>query len=396
MRILLTGYVHGDGGIQNHTYWLAQGLSERGHEVTVATSRPMHGHEAALLQNTPFNLVQVSRLRQVLRGYPCGEAVDFDVAVVCGVGWKSMLGPLLNRHIRKRVFFEVMSGERIANVDPRMLVHLGFDAIVAQAGPVERNFRAHFGWRRESITIPALSAPLELAGNVKPVDREPPARGNIRAVYCGRLARHKGVHLLVDRWEELAPNIGSLDVWGTGQEAEALQSKIDSAGLSDRIALRGRYPSGDGYISLLQQYDLKLLPTYGQEGAPLVLLEAMACGLPFVANGVGGIPDYDNPDCRVTSGDLAEFWPLVECIARDLYDGVTDRQRLHLHYMKNFSYRALCDRWEEFLLHVTKNNSGSMFVAHPICARHTVTSRSSKRSKFGSTAAKLPRDVSIS
>lgn len=353
MRLMLVGYVHGDGGIQKHTLGLADGLHARGHHVTIATPAPMQGHARLPARDNGAAIVTIDALGQVLRGYPGGADTAFDAAVVVGTGWKSMVGPLLNRRIGKRVFFEVMSGTRDRLLDPRLLVHLGFDAVVGQGRPVEAMFRRSFGWSGPSTTIPALSDPLERVADLTLPERAPPARGGLRACYFGRLAKHKGVGWLLERWDAVDRHIATLDLWGAGEEADPIAALIAARGLEQRVRLRGRFPSGADYAALLMGYDLELLPTYGQEGAPLVLLEAMACGLPFVANGMGGIPDYANPDCRVTSGDLAEFVPAVDALAEALYAGAIDRARLQRHYLTHFSYKALCDRWEAFLLDLT-------------------------------------------
>lgn len=354
MKVLLVGYVYGDGGVQKHTLGLGQGLAARGHRVTIATPSPMHIDATRLPIQSPLNIVSIDQLGRIFLGrYPGGLETEFDCAVIVGTGWKSMLGPLLNRRIKKRVFFEVMSGLRNGPVDPRMLVHLGFDAVVGQGRPVEAKFRESFGWRGRSTTIPALSDPLELVADLTLPVRAPPVRGALKACYFGRLARHKGVGWLLERWDAFDAHIATLDVWGTGDDADTIRASIAARGLQERVRMLGRFPGGADYAALLLGYDVELLPTFGQEGAPLVLLEAMACGLPFVANGMGGIPDYANPDCRVTSGDLAEFVPAFDSLAAALYAGDIDRARLQRHYLAHFSYRALCDRWEDFLLDLT-------------------------------------------
>lgn len=128
-----------------------------------------------------------------------------------------------------------------------------------------------------------------------------------------------------------------------------MRTQITAAGLADTIALKGRYPDGSAYIDLLKGYDVTLLPTIGEEGAPLVLLESMACGVPFVANGMGGIPDYANPDSAITSGDIQEFTPAVCDILARVRAGTIDRARLQGHYRSTFSTPVLTDRWETFL-----------------------------------------------
>ena len=350
MKLLLVGYLHSEGGVKNHTLWLARGLAARGHAVTVATPGPIGTEPYDLPEEDTVRIVNVETIGQILRGYPTGTPEPFDCAVVVGTGWKSMLGPLLNRRIKKRVFFEVMSGARNGRIDPRMLVHHGYDALVGQGRPVEALFRQSFGWSGPSVTIPALSDPLELVADLTLPSKPAPARGTLKACYFGRLAPHKGVGWLIERWDTAGQDIAMLDIWGSGPQEQELRAMIAARGLDARIRLCGRFPGGADYAELLQKYDIEVLPTYGAEGAPLVLLEAMACGVPFVANGVGGIPDYGNLDCRITSGNLDEFLPALQSLANALYAGEIDHARLQRHYLEHFSYKALCDRWEAFLL----------------------------------------------
>lgn len=42
MNCLLIGYMHGQGGIQSHTHFLATGLTEHGHSVLVLTPEPLY------------------------------------------------------------------------------------------------------------------------------------------------------------------------------------------------------------------------------------------------------------------------------------------------------------------------------------------------------------------
>ena len=357
MKLLLVGYLHSEGGVKHLTLWLARGMAERGHKVTVATPSPIGSEPWDLPEETSVRIVNIDSIGQILHGYPGGEDTAFDCAIVIGTGWKSMIGPLLNRRIRKRVFFEVMSGERNGTLDPRMLVHLGFDAVVGQGHPVEAEFCRNFGWTGRHTTIPAMPHPLERVADLTRIAPPPPERGALKACYFSRLSPHKGAHWLLEQWDQLSEHVGSLDIWGSGPDELRIRETIAANGLQDHVRLCGRYNGDANYIAQLQSYDVELLPTFGFEGAPLVLLEAMACGLPFVANGVGGIPDYANPDCRITSGNLAEFLPALASIAEALYAGQIDHARLQRHYNDTFSFTALCDRWEGFLQSVAGQTS---------------------------------------
>jgi glycosyltransferase involved in cell wall biosynthesis len=354
VQILLVGYMYGRGGIQTHTHYLATGLTEFGHDVTVVTPPPTMGDARCLRTDGNYRLVEYGGVASVLNGLGTGRKRVYDVTIVCGTGWKAMIGALGLPHTRKRVFFEVMSGVRSRRFDPRMLVHAGFDAIVGQARPVEAKFCEEFNWSKVSRTIPALPEPLERACSIPPRNKLPlrSAEG-LRLAYFGRLDAHKGVGFLVDKWPELSEFGCSLDLFGRGPQDEELQGMIKRRNFESFIRLRGAYPAGADYVALLQQYDLKLLPTTGSEGAPLVLLEAMACGVPFVANGVGGIPDYANADCAITDGNIDTFMPLVHSFAARLRAGEINSSRLQSHYFKNFSFAALTHRWDSFLKDLT-------------------------------------------
>ena len=345
MRITLVGYLHGQGGIQTHTYYLATGLTERGHEVSVVSPPARNGHSEFVSDKCTFNVLTY---KGTVNAMASVRHTRCDVAVVCGVGCKAMLSVLAATGAKK-VFFEVMSGASLGLRDPRRLVHLGFDAIVGQGSAVSVRFQEAFGWNGPAVVIPALPEPLERTVGLQP--RLITAAGDrpLSMAYFGRLAAHKNVALLIDHWDDIAGCDGKLDIWGTGPEKEALAAQIKSAGRSGQIALKGSYPRGSEYIALLRNYDLTLLATIGDEGAPLVLLESMAAGVPFVANGVGGIGDYANPDCAVTSGDIAEFIPLAQGLVARLRAGKVNIDRLQAHYRNTFGYENLTERWDVFL-----------------------------------------------
>jgi glycosyltransferase involved in cell wall biosynthesis len=359
LSVLLVGYAHGDGGITTHTHWLARGLVERGHVVSVVSPYPIDGHTVTPWPNPGYSVDYYGGVPDALRGFAALGRKRFDVAVVAGTGWKAMGGVLANRRIKRRVFFEVMSGDVAGIVDPRRLVHAGFDAAIGLATSVDDKFRRNFHWKGKGAIIPALPEPLERVAAIPDRGLIVPTGGKVRAVYFGRLAPHKGVSLLVEQWPTLSERLASLDIYGTGPDAEMLAQRIAEAGLGDVIRLHGRYPDGQGYADLLAQYDLLLLPTVGQEGGPLVLLEAMACGVPFVANGMGGIPDFANQDCRITSGDIDEFVPLVVELADEMVAGRIDGSRLQRHYRDHFSFDVLVGKWEGFLQSVALAKPGN-------------------------------------
>jgi glycosyltransferase involved in cell wall biosynthesis len=77
---------------------------------------------------------------------------------------------------------------------------------------------------------------------------------------------------------------------GKGPSRKLIEDRIKELGIQDNIRLAGFVPD-----ELLPTYygaaDYFVLPSASGEGLPLVLLEAMACGLPVLATKVGGTPE---------------------------------------------------------------------------------------------------------
>ncbi len=78
-----------------------------------------------------------------------------------------------------------------------------------------------------------------------------------------------------------------VDVFGEGQERRALDSLVESLGLQNVVTLHG---SVEHPAEALKRIDALVLPSKA-EGFGLVLIEAMAAGVPVIATDVPGIRD---------------------------------------------------------------------------------------------------------
>ena len=113
-------------------------------------------------------------------------------------------------------------------------------------------------------------------------------------VYTGRLAEGKGLRWLLDRWTRFVEEKpgAHLVLVGSGQRFAAdiedeLRQQVERRGLQSRVTFTGAVPNVAEY---LQAADCFVLPSR-MESLGISLLEAMSCGLPCVATGVGGILD---------------------------------------------------------------------------------------------------------
>ena len=91
----------------------------------------------------------------------------------------------------------------------------------------------------------------------------------------------KGFGLLVRAWEKVAavhPD-WKLEIWGDGPERGSLERLVRGKGLEKNVLLRGA--TGEVREKLLQSSMLVFPSLF--EGFGMVLVEAMACGVPCVA-----------------------------------------------------------------------------------------------------------------
>lgn len=127
--------------------------------------------------------------------------------------------------------------------------------------------------------------------NGVPVPEEPwhsPAvrTGGRTAVYVGRLAREKGLDVLVKAWKHvvLECHDARLTLVGEGPCRRELERQAIQLGLDGAIELPGA--SADP-TSWLRTADLFVLPSR-EEGMSIALLEAMALGIPAVVTAIPG------------------------------------------------------------------------------------------------------------
>ena len=145
-----------------------------------------------------------------------------------------------------------------------------------------------------------------------------------RLVFLGRLEPRKGADTVVRAFLLLAggrPDL-RLRVLGDGPLAGELRRLVAGApaDVADRVELAGR-AEPSALPGLLADADVALLPARGGESFGIVLLEAMAAGLPIVATDIPGyraVARHEREALLVPPGDPAE---LARAAARLLDDG---------------------------------------------------------------------------
>lgn len=180
---------------------------------------------------------------------------------------------------------------------------------------------------------------------VTPGDPSPRTEKAVASI--GRLSHAKGVDLLLEVWAEAAPQQPGwiLRIYGAGDHEEALRRECTELGLDDSVEWAGQT---DDVIGALRRSSVFVQSSRG-EGFPLVLLEAMACGVPCAAfdcsPGVREIVTDGEDGLLARHGNTSELARhLVRLMAdENLRDTIGEQARENV---QRFAQDVITRRWE--------------------------------------------------
>jgi len=168
--------------------------------------------------------------------------------------------------------------------------------------------------------------------------------------YVGRFSDEKGVINFIESIPNVLSNYNNLKVYliGGGPLEKKIKEKINKLGLVKNVKIVGWV----NHVKLpewLNKMQLIVIPSY-TEALPGIMLEAIYCGVPVLANNVGGIGDIimdqqtgflmtDNSPKSISENIIKALEFNTEIITRDAYEKVVDE----------FGYNNILKKWEEAL-----------------------------------------------
>jgi glycosyltransferase involved in cell wall biosynthesis len=152
--------------------------------------------------------------------------------------------------------------------------------------------------RRKITVVPMGVNPLFLRHDCRQdAIKTATANGQNRILYVGRLIDWKGVNYLIQALPEVLKKFPKtqLIVVGSGPMKDDLVALSNRLKLGTKVVYIDNVPQ-EKLLKVYSSASLFVLPSIVNEkgeteGLGVVLLEAMACGLPVVGSNVGGIPD---------------------------------------------------------------------------------------------------------
>ena len=175
----------------------------------------------------------------------------------------------------------------------------------------------------------------------------PAAAARPRLIMVAALTEKKGPADLLEALAELRRSGAELqlDLVGDGELRGELERQVRRMGLESTVHFRGELSKTE-VAELMRGADLFVLPSRF-ENLPVVLIEAMASGLPAVATSVGGVPELSR-----TAEEALELSPpgsppaLARSIARALERRpAIDATALAARARERFGYKAIEGTW---------------------------------------------------
>jgi glycosyltransferase involved in cell wall biosynthesis len=129
-------------------------------------------------------------------------------------------------------------------------------------------------------------------------------------LFVGGLQKLKGVHLLASILPEILVKIDvKLVIVGEGPYLNSLKKIVNRLNVTEKVIFVGKI-SNQTLPNYYNAADVVVIPSLAIESAGLVVLEAMACGKAVVASNIGGIPtaiEHMKDGILVTPGNPEEL-----------------------------------------------------------------------------------------
>ena len=344
------------GGAERQVVDLAIALHRKGHEVVVACS--VGGELSGLLQEggipvrvllgrlvkRRFSLAFARKLRKLIKGegFDLVHAHVYASASAAAVATLGQNVPLVVTE-HSEGSWRTWRARQMSRWIYRRAKH-----VVAVSSPIRRLLLDEYRVPPQHVILvpnavtPNSGSTLRESPSLSDQWREGPLVGVV-----AQLKPEKGLSNFLEaaaRVSRLLPDVRFLVV-GDGPLRGELEGLAEGLGVGRHVRFLGFRSDARALVELL---DVLVVPSLS-EGAPLVVLEAMAAGIPVVASAVGGIPDqirHEKEGLLVPPGDSTALGDallgLLRNSARARRLGEAGRQR----WTSEFSYATMVGRVE--------------------------------------------------
>ncbi len=112
----------------------------------------------------------------------------------------------------------------------------------------------------------------------------------VRFAFIGTLCEHKGVHVLIEAFNQVPENKAQLHIYGNLDWFPEYNSRLRKMVTSPAIFFEGLIPN-DEIATILSEIDVLVVPSIWFENSPLTIHEAFMAGVPVITSDIGGMAD---------------------------------------------------------------------------------------------------------
>jgi len=318
--------------IVSHTYWphlngqavfvtnLAEGLVERGHQVTVllpSVARPrLEIRNGVLLETTPsidlrfihkdlsISYAPVAKIKAIFDRLQPDLVHLQDPApvsqLVRQIARKRGIAVLATHHPGPAIWAPYLPGENL--LVQKIVVPVIWSSFLSYLNKVDQ------------VTVPSRASarmlikkglhkpvrPISCGVKLEKFDNFPDKTGNdidrpslpvgtMRFLYVGRLDEEKRVDVLIRAMGKVKNQNIQLLLAGDGSKEKMIYRLVDDLNLGERVKYLGRIERSQ-VANILRDADVFVMPGDG-ESLSIATLEAMACGLPVIAANSMALPE---------------------------------------------------------------------------------------------------------
>jgi glycosyltransferase involved in cell wall biosynthesis len=356
LSILHTESSIGWGGQEIRILTEAQGMMRRGHRITLVTPPEAMLLPAAQKMGLPVIALPIGAKRlsalMALRRWLALHGRGFDVINMHSStdSWLSALACRTLRGMPPLVRTRHVS-TAIHNTLPTRWLYLRATAHIVTAGEALRQ-QLHCDNRFPLEHMTSVPTGIDLA-RFRPREQIAARRelGTPDTPTLGIVATlrdWKGHAYLLEAFNKLRTRFPTLQllVIGDGPQREKIEHQIRRLRLNDCVRLVGNQDNVDRWLNAL---DLFVLPSYGEEGVPQSIMQAMACGLAVVSTPVGAIREAVVDGVTGILVEPMNTDALAESLARLMSDTALRRQMGEAgqrHAQTHFGIDRMLDKME--------------------------------------------------
>ena len=337
MRILYIIPGFDEGGAEVHVLNLIRELHGR-HEITLATCGGKL--EAELPDDVKIIHLPVER-KNIFTGLYCAgklkkydekarwEIIHAHSRVPAWIAW------MLSREVSAKW---LMTAHSLYSLNAGLIPLKHADGVICVSEAVRRHLQNHLP--RNVITIPNGIIPPDF------LHKDFSHEGMNKFLFVGRLTRLKGLDVVLRAMSELKEYAFTLDVVGDGAQRTELEALTRELGLNDRVKFLGA-KNREQVGLMMAESSCLVFPSYS-EGMGLVVLEALAAGLPVIASDLEALREFASGEL-VPSGDVGAWREAVR-------EFIAEKKASPLNAGHITTIQEMAEQTENYYARITKND----------------------------------------